>query len=227
MRAWQLWAPNAPDEITSILRITRSARGIALRCAGQWTGSSARIEAELRPLLAAAAPSPGLWVRETSFLGAVRHFTPPDEPTFMKGKSDYVTRPMSEAGIDTLFDGLMRLPANAIVVICDAYGGAISRVGADETAFPHRQSVLYSMQYYAQLPHAASQARIGQIRNLYAAMRPHVSGRAYSNYADLDLADAGAAYWGGNLVRLRQIKSAVDPENLFRHAQSVPTLSGR
>jgi len=125
VNAWQSWAPNAPNQITSILRIAKSGSNtIALRCAGQWTGPAERVEAELRPLTAVAAPSSDLTKRTTTFLGTVAHFTPPDEPAFMKGKSDYVAGPMDDAGIDTLLDGLGRLPANAITVICDAYGGA-------------------------------------------------------------------------------------------------------
>jgi FAD/FMN-containing dehydrogenase len=53
-------------------------------------------------------------------------------------------------------------------------------------------------------------------------MRPYVSGAAYLNYPDLDLPDAAQAYWGGNLARLEQVKATVDPDNVFRHAQSVP-----
>ena len=223
MKAWQSWAPNAPNELTSILRVVKNSSGrVALRCAGQWVGSGERIEAELQPLLAIATPSDSLTKRATTFLGAVKHFTPDDEPAFMKGKSDYVAAPMSDAGIDTLMDGLLQLPANAITVICDAYGGAIAGVAAADTAFTHRSGVLYSMQYYAQMPAAAPEARLAQMRTLYAAMRPYVSGAAYVNYCDLDLPDAATAYWGSNLARLKQVKAAVDPDNLFRHAQSVP-----
>ena len=223
MKAWQSWAPNAPNQITSILRIAKSgANTIALRCAGQWTGPAERVEAELRPLMSVAAPTAALAKRTTTFLGAVRHFTPPDEPAFMKGKSDYVAGPMSDAGIDTLLDGLGRLPANAITIIGDAYGGAIADIAAAETAFPHRRGVLFSMQYYAQMPPSAADTRIEQMRVLYAAMRPYVSGAAYLNYCDLDLPDAAEAYWGSNLPRLEQVKAAIDPDNLFRHAQSVP-----
>jgi len=60
------------------------------------------------------------------------------------------------------------------------------------------------------------------MRTLYAAMRPYVSGAAYVNYCDLDLPDAATAYWGSNLARLKQGKAAVDPDNLFRHAQGGP-----
>ena len=39
---------------------------------------------------------------------------------------------------------------------------------------------------------------------------------------DLDLANYQTAYWGANLARLKKIKAAFDPDNVFRHAQSIP-----
>jgi FAD/FMN-containing dehydrogenase len=62
----------------------------------------------------------------------------------------------------------------------------------------------------------------GRHAAVLAAMRPYVSGAAYVNYCDLDLTDYPNAYWGQNLPRLKQIKSAFDPDNIFKHAQSVP-----
>jgi hypothetical protein len=59
------------------------------------------------------------------------------------------------------------------------------------------------------------------MRAVYAAMRPHVSGAAYVNYCDLDLSDYQTAYWGANLACLKQIKATFDPDNVFRHAQSI------
>jgi FAD/FMN-containing dehydrogenase len=53
-------------------------------------------------------------------------------------------------------------------------------------------------------------------------MRPYVSGAAYVNYCDTELPDWASAYWGANLARLKQIKASLDPDNVFRHAQSVP-----
>ena len=60
------------------------------------------------------------------------------------------------------------------------------------------------------------------MRNLYASMRPYVTGAAYVNYCDLDLANWQTAYWGANFPRLLRIKAAFDPEDFFRHAQGVP-----
>jgi FAD/FMN-containing dehydrogenase len=53
-------------------------------------------------------------------------------------------------------------------------------------------------------------------------MRPFVSGGAYVDDCELELADWADAYRGANLVRLKQVKSAFDPDSVFRHAQSVP-----
>jgi hypothetical protein len=96
-------------------------------------------------------------------------------------------------------------------------------VPVERTAFAHRAGTLYSIQYYS-IWDAANQSerRLSDLRSLYATMRPFVSGAAYVNYCDLDLADWPAAYWGENLPRLSRIKAAFDPDNVFRHAQSVP-----
>jgi hypothetical protein len=141
----------------------------------------------------------------------------------MKAKSDYVTEPMTEQGISTLLEGLLKTPGE-IAVLCDTYGGVINKVAADATAFVHRGNTKYSMQYYMQWDSVgASDANIAMMRTLYTSMRPFVSGGCYVNYCDLDLGEGYAkAYWGDNLPRLMKIKAEVDPKNIFRHAQSVP-----
>jgi FAD/FMN-containing dehydrogenase len=70
-------------------------------------------------------------------------------------------------------------------------------------------------------------ARLREINAYYAKLRPMMSGAAFLNYADRDLADPARAYWGRNLERLIEIKRRYDPNNLFRHALSVPIGSGR
>jgi hypothetical protein len=161
-----------------------------------------------------------------TFSQAARVFNgggPPYDSVLMKGKSDYVTEPLTDQGILTLLNGLQNAPGE-IAVLFDSYGGAINKVAADATAFVHRGNTRYSIQYYMQWDSPqASIANIAMMRTLYSSMRPFVSGGAYVNYCDLDLADGYArAYWGDNLPRLMKIKAQVDPQNIFRHAQSVP-----
>jgi FAD/FMN-containing dehydrogenase len=217
MKAWQAWAPQAPRTIDSNLVITRHSSGlIGVRCAGQSVGTSQELQRELKFL--SSAPSVPM-----TYWKAVNYFAGSDGWTYtsapMKGKSDYATSPFSDAGLSMLMSEVNR--RGSVYVICDSYGGSIASVAPDATAFAHR-SALYCIQYGSSWTSPSdTPQRLSDMRALYAAMRPYVSGAAYVNYCDLDLTDWQGAYWGANLQRLKQIKSAFDPNNVFTHAQSV------
>jgi hypothetical protein len=222
-KAWQAWAPQAPANITTFLRVGHAAGGlIELHCAGQSVRSVAEFTRELRALTNVAQPVTPPSIVPMSFLNAAKHFfggTP--HPTYFKAKSDYITSPLTDAGVTTLLGQLETTPS--VVAICDSYGGSVTRVARDATAFAHRAGTLFCIQYYSEWTNAIeTQTELGHIRTLYAAMRPYVSGECYLNYCDLDLSNWAQAYWGANLPRLKQIKAAFDPGNIFRQAQSVP-----
>jgi FAD/FMN-containing dehydrogenase len=226
MKAWQAWAPHAPNAITSIFKLAKRADGrIQAHCAGQSVGSVSQVGQELKGLLGIVQPDAAPVIKSKTFLAAVDYFSGGWSyvSTYSKCKSDYVLSPLSDEGIATLIDGLLRLPANAIIPICDAYGGAVADVAPAATAFARRAGTLYCIQYYSSWVAAKdTPAYLARMAALYASMRPFVSGGAYVNYCDLELADWADAYWGANLARLKQVKSAFDPDNVFRHAQSVP-----
>jgi FAD/FMN-containing dehydrogenase len=203
--------------IDSNLVITRHANGlIDVRCAGQSVGTSHELQRELK-FVSSAPPVPMSYGNAVNYFAGSRGWTYSSAP--MKGKSDYVTSPLSNAGISTLMNEINR--HGSVYVICDSYGGSIGNTGSDATAFAHR-SALYCIQYGSVWTKASdTRQRVDDMRQFYAALRPYMSGGAYVNYPDLDLTDYAAAYWDGNLPRLKQIKSAFDPNNLFRHAQSI------
>lgn len=52
-------------------------------------------------------------------------------------------------------------------------------------------------------------------------LAPQTNGHAYQGYADRQLPDWSARYYGRHYPRLRAIKQRVDPGQVFRHAQSI------
>ncbi|MBN8993946.1 MAG: FAD-binding oxidoreductase [Rhizobiales bacterium] len=224
-RAWQAWLPTVPVAMTPVLNIASVAPGrFAMRCVGQSLGSEREVRATLGRLTRAASGA-GVTVTTRSFLGAVNYFSGGSAypVVFMKAKSDYAIAPVSEDGAMAFLTALTRQPPGAVSVLCDAYGGIIGDLADDATAFAHRKGTLYSVQYYASWTDPAeTAARLAAVDAVHAALHPHMSGGTYVNYPDLELTDWQQAYWGGNLPRLRAIKRAVDPANLFTHAQSVP-----
>ncbi|CDP20910.1 unnamed protein product [Coffea canephora] len=119
----------------------------------------------------------------------------------------------------------------------------MSRISESETPYPHRNGTKFMIQWLTRWESGDDEETIKEhidwIRKLYKFMTPYVprSPRAaYVNYRDLDLGvnriDGGtslaeASSWGtkyfkNNWKRLVLVKTKVDPENFFRHEQSIP-----
>ena len=242
--AWQRLAPHAPDGLFSVLNLNASG-GSAPRVtsAGQLFGAADRLHALVQPLADAGTPT-RFTVTARTYMDAARmwagcsrtvaecHLQPQGHlarSTF-KGKSDFVNRgkPLSARGIDVLVRQIESRhsggPGRGIVLL-DSYGGAINRVPKGATAFVHRNA-LFSLQYLAYWeasdPPAVAAANLRWLRRVRGAMHPFVSGFAYQNYIDPELASWRHAYYGSNLKRLVAVKRRYDPTNVFRFAQSIP-----
>ena len=231
--AWQAWAPHAPDDLFSVCNIGSGGGSPTVRVVGQLDGREHRLRSLLAPLLSTGAPS-ALKVRERSYLEAAQlwagcgpvsecHLEPFGRLTraTFAAKSDYVRRPFPPAALRGIVAAIERAPGSGSLLL-DSYGGALNRVPKTATAFVHRDS-LHSCQYLAYWSSPAqAAANLAWLRAFYAAMRPYVSGEAYVNYIDPDLAGRPQAYYGQNLARLVSIKRRYDPGNVFRFAQSIP-----
>ena len=100
-------------------------------------------------------------------------------------------------------------------------GGAYNRVSPDATAFVHRRDL-----FLFKMASAGPESR-SWLAEMVALLAPHVTGRSYQNFADPSLPDPLRAYYGDNLARLVDIKGRYDPDDVFHHAQSIPTHLGR
>lgn len=160
---------------------------------------------------------------------------------FLKRKSDYVQKPISRAGLEWIWKKMIELGKTGFVF--NPYGGRMSEIPSDATAFPHRAGNLFKIQYSVNWNEAGSAADknfTSQARRLYSYMTPFVSKNprsAFLNYRDLDIGINhfeensfeegqvyGRKYFNDNLERLVKVKSAVDPQNFFRNEQSIPVL---
>lgn len=120
--------------------------------------------------------------------------------------------------------GAMARPAAPVVSVnLDLMGGALDDVPVPATAFPHRGTAQMTAQYELRFNDRSPRvAQLDWMRALQAITAVDASDMAYVNYPDRDLDDYARRYWGANLPRLQSVKARYDPDNLFRHAQSVP-----
>jgi FAD/FMN-containing dehydrogenase len=220
LAAWQQLAPFWPDELTASLEINAATTG-TITSEGVWLGSEGDLRARLQPLVAAAPPGRAD-IATMPYIDAAERFSAQSTLPYFKAKSDYAGALLSAAAIDTIVRFMAASPTPHATVQFQAYGGAANRVAVADTAFPHRDR-LFSLQYIAHWRDPRDEpACVAWIRDFYAAMRPFVSGDAYSNMCDVDLEDWPRAYYGANFARLVAVKGRYDPEDRFHFAQSIP-----
>ena len=140
-------------------------------------------------------------------------------------KSNFLSQ-LSDDAIDTMIECFARSPTPMGQLLLEHVHGAATRVGVDETAFPHR-SEGYNLLIISQWQDSKDNERsIAWARETYAHMEPFFAQGRYVNYlGDDEAGDPVAAAYGPNYQRLRQIKIKYDPKNFFRMNQNIRPLS--
>ncbi|KAI2613323.1 Glucooligosaccharide oxidase [Hypoxylon sp. NC1633] len=107
-------------------------------------------------------------------------------------------------------------------LIFDATGGAISDIPTNETAYSHRDKIMFCQGYGIGIPTLTQATRdfMGGIINTIQSNAAQ-SLTTYPGYVDPNLQTPQESYWGPNLVTLGEIKSKWDPKDLFHNPQSV------
>jgi FAD/FMN-containing dehydrogenase len=188
------------------------------------------------------------WIKSVLYIAGYPSGTPPEVllqgkslfKNYFKAKSDFVKEPIAETALEGLWKRLLQ--ENSPLMIWNPYGGMMSKISESAIPFPHRNGTLFKIQYLSLWQDEKEKAKphMEWIRKLYNYMGPYVSmlpRGAYANYRDLDLGmnmkknasfiEAnvwGSKYFKDNFIRLVRVKTKVDPDNFFRHEQSIPPL---
>jgi FAD/FMN-containing dehydrogenase len=125
-----------------------------------------------------------------------------------------------------MIESFARCPGPMGQLLIEHVHGAATRVGVNDTAFPHRRQGYNFLVLSQWLDAARTAANIGWARETYARMEPFVAAGRYVNYLDHDEAgDPVAAAYGPNYPRLRVLKNKYDPGNFFRMNQNILPLA--
>jgi len=103
-------------------------------------------------------------------------------------------------------------------------GGAINRIAADATAFPHRDINLTPLLVIDWPIDSDPTEHIAWLRQYWATIEPHTQGFYTNDLIDETQAQVDRNYLG-NYDRLVALKNRYDPSNLFRlNANVIPTI---
>lgn len=216
-----------PDEHTVFASLTHAPDGSGSDVAALVTchcGSPEEAEKAMRPLkqfgspiLDAVGPMP--YCQLNRMLDA----------NYPKGalnywKSSFLAE-LSDGAISTMIECFARCPTPMGQLLLEHIHGAATRVGAEDTAFPHRQAG-YNFLVLAQWMQPSDTSRcIAWARDTYERMQPFFASGRYVNYlGDDETGDPVATAYGPNYRRLQRIKAKYDPKNLFRMNQNIRPL---
>jgi FAD/FMN-containing dehydrogenase len=123
--------------------------------------------------------------------------------------------------IDVLVTYANKLPSAETELAFAQLGGAINRVPADATAYPHRDAA-FLINLHTRWRDPAEDAKcIAWARSVFDACAPFATGGTYVNFISEDDRDGGERAYLGNASRLAAIKAKYDPRNLFRVNQNI------
>ncbi|QCB95007.1 FAD-binding oxidoreductase [Cellulomonas shaoxiangyii] len=215
LRTWLALAQDAPRRATVVADVRA---GGPLTLGFVWVGAPdeagplvARLDALGTPLARRVTPMSYLDLQRRSD-AATAH------GSRRYAKSHYV-RELPDAALEAFLAHAEADVGGADLV---AYGGAIADVAPDATAFAHRDAWFEYGVGAAWDDPADDERRAATCRRLAASIEPWSVGVYVNALGAEGAARVQRAYGAATYARLQQVKSAWDPDNVFRLNQNVP-----
>ena len=132
------------------------------------------------------------------------------DPGLMYAKSHFFREPLARETIAALLAhlGEHRVAGQSRELDFSPFGGAYARVGADATAFPHRDA-RFLLKHEVVAEADPDRAWLAQSWSLARGFG------AYANFQDADLDFWDRAYLGANLERLLRVRAHYDPDGVL------------
>ena len=224
LRFYAEFAENCPDELNINAGFATADGATVLGIGVAWFGSLDRGEAMLKPLRTfdhprADAITPMSYVDlqcggDGGYPTGRRHYW----------KGGFLRRLTPEV-IDILVDFAESRPSPHTGLGLQQMHGAAARVPPGATAFAHRHDQ-WDCLILAQWDSRADDERnIVWARDCYRALEPHLDRGVYVNDLGADEGLRVKAAYGENFERLLAVKTAYDPENVFRGNQNVAVVT--
>ncbi len=222
LRHYREVSAGDPDDLTAFCALLTSPEGAQIAAyvlayagdAAAGEGAVAQYRAFAEPLADMVGPMPYVALQQMLDDG----FQPGPHVYW---RSHFLTGIPDEA-IAIIVAGANAAPSPLSSVLVEHAGGAVARVGQDDTAFDHRHAE-YNLAIIATwLDPADAEVNIAWARGLWEAMQPYARG-VYVNY--LGVGDSAErvreAYSPTKYARLAGLKREYDPENTFRRNQNI------
>lgn len=217
LRFYRDFAFSGPDELTTQMGRICTPDGVpVIGVAGCYSGALEDGEKLLAPLRRLGSPVLDLF-GPMSYLQMQSMF----DPWFPPGRQAYwkanFLHDLSDEAIDIFHRCAQTVPSPYTTgPWLEAVHGAVSRVGATDTAFAHRRYPFNFLVLSSWSEASEAERNIAWTRDCWDAMRPFMAPGAYVNYLEAEANPRDRAAYGNNYDRLVTIKDKYDPDNFFR-----------
>ena len=184
LAAYRDFNASAPDEMTVFAAMMTSPEGakiVALLVC--YNGPIAQGEALLRPLRESTGPiadmvGPITYEQQQTLL----------DEGFPFGLQNYwkseFLKSLPDEGIDAIIEQFAAVPSPLSAVVLEQFGGAYRRMGAEETAFAHRDWDYNLLIISRWTDTAEASTHIDWARSVWQAVQPFAAGGVYVNYLE-------------------------------------------
>jgi FAD/FMN-containing dehydrogenase len=221
LRFYREYTSTAPDELTAwaiLLTALDGTHTVAIFVC--YNGPSAAAQRAVQPLREFGPPLED-HIGPMSYREVQTMF----DAAFPSGRQDYwkssFLGELSDDSIDIMVARFATVPSPQSAVLIEHLGGAVSRVGKDETPFNDRDAQYSFVILSMWSGPTESEQNMQWTDGFWQAMQSFSSGGVYVNYLGEEGEDRVKAAYGRNYERLVALKNKYDPTNFFRRNQNI------